>query len=138
VSETYISASLRREIIERAGNCCEYCKLSQDDNFFTFHIDHIISTKHNGKTETDNLCLSCPNCNLAKGSDIAGADPESGKATFLYNPRKQRWLDHFELGNDKIVGNTPEGQLTVQLLQFNNKERVVERTSLIKLGRYPC
>ena len=29
MSTTYISAVMRREVLERAGNCCEYCRLSQ-------------------------------------------------------------------------------------------------------------
>ena len=138
MSDTRIPAALRREVIERAGNCCEYCRLSQDDNYFTFHVDHIISEKHEGETISDNLCLSCPACNINKGSDIAGADPVSGKATLLYHPRQQSWSDHFALDGALINGKTPEGRLTVQLLQLNSKERVIEREGLIELSRYPC
>jgi hypothetical protein len=138
MSDTHIPAALRREVIERAGNCCEYCRLSQDDNYFTFHVDHIISEKHDGEMKSDNLCLSCPSCNIAKGSDIAGADPISGSATFLYHPRKQTWADHFELNKGYIHGKTAEARLTVQLLQLNSKERVTERDGLIELERYPC
>jgi hypothetical protein len=138
MSDTHIPVALRREVIERAGNCCEYCRLSQDDNYFTFHVDHIISEKHQGATISDNLCLSCPSCNIAKGSDIAGADPITGNATFLYHPRQQQWNDHFELVGAVIQGKTAEGLLTVQLLQMNSKERVTEREGLIELGRYPC
>jgi len=47
---TYISAALRRLVIERAGNCCEYCLVSQADNFLPFEIDRIIVEKHGGKT----------------------------------------------------------------------------------------
>ena len=35
---TYVPANLRREVVERAGNCCEYCLLSQGDYPFTFHV----------------------------------------------------------------------------------------------------
>ena len=89
MSDTHIPVALRRAVIERASNCCEYCRLSQLDNFFTFHVDHIVSEKHGGETNIDNLCLCCPPCNFAKGSDIAGADPQTGTATFLYHPRQQ-------------------------------------------------
>lgn len=138
MSDTYIPIALRRQVIERAGNCCEYCRLSQEDNFFTFHVDHIISEKHEGKTVIENLCLSCSSCNIAKGSDIAGGDPETKKATFLYNPRQQAWEQHFDLNDGWILGKTPEGRVTEQLLQINSKERVTERQSLIELGRSPC
>lgn len=138
MSDTHIPAALRREVIERANNCCEYCRLSQSDNFFTFHVDHVISEKHNGETKSDNLCFSCPTCNIRKGSDIAGADSKTGNPTFLYNPRTQKWDEHFELDKGYIVGITPEGRLTVQLLCFNDIERVAERVELMKLGTYPC
>jgi len=138
MSDTHIPIALRREVIERANNCCEYCRLNQEDNFFTFHVDHIISEKHQGKTVSANLCLSCPTCNINKGSDIAGADPQTGLATFLFNPRQKYWNDHFELVNGSIHGKTPEGRITVFLLQMNSTERIIERLSLIELNRYPC
>jgi len=138
MSDSYIPVQLRRGVIQRAGDCCEYCRLSQTDNFFTFHVDHSISEKHSGATKSDNLCLSCPSCNIAKGSDIAGADPKTGQAVFLYHPRTQIWQEHFELNEGEIIGKTPEGRLTVQLLQFNLIERIAERQGLADLGRYPC
>lgn len=138
MSDSYISAELRRQVIERANDCCEYCRLSQADNFFTFHVDHIISQKHKGTTLLDNLCFSCPHCNIRKGSDIAGADPMTQKATFLYHPRKHNWQDHFEVFNGHIIGRTAEGRVTEKLLRFNETERVAERIELVKLGSYPC
>ncbi len=52
---SYISAQLRREVIERAKNRCEYCGISQEDQFFVFEIDHIIAEKHGGQSVLDNL-----------------------------------------------------------------------------------
>lgn len=60
MSDTYIPTVLRRKVIERANNCCEYCRLSQTDNFFSFHIDHIISEKHDDETTEDNLYFGYP------------------------------------------------------------------------------
>ena len=76
---SYIPKQLRREVTERANNCCEYCRLSRDDYAYPFHIEHITSQKHEGETETDNLALSCPTCNTNKGSDIASNDPITGE-----------------------------------------------------------
>ena len=78
---TYISVELRRLVVERAGNCCEYCLISQEDKHFSFHVDHAIAEKHGGATDSNNLCLSCPRCNTAKGSDIGSVDPETGDLT---------------------------------------------------------
>ncbi|MFT5167951.1 MAG: hypothetical protein ACI8P3_003190 [Saprospiraceae bacterium] len=51
----YISVELRNEVIGRAFNTCEYCLLHEDDAFFSFHIDHVISIKHGGDTVSENL-----------------------------------------------------------------------------------
>jgi hypothetical protein len=52
---TYVNTQLRQEVIERAGHCCEYCRINQEDQFFAFEIDHIIAEKHGGPTVTENL-----------------------------------------------------------------------------------
>ena len=135
---TYISADLRRTVIEWAGNCCEYCRLSQEDNTFSFQIDHVIAEKHEGETVLENLSLSCPNCNSFKGSDIGSIDRETGLLTPLYNPRTQKWEDHFRLNDPLIEARTPQGRVTVRLLRLNNPEQVDERQGLISMGRYPC
>ncbi|HLV33522.1 MAG TPA: HNH endonuclease signature motif containing protein [Spirillospora sp.] len=109
---TYISADLRRQVIDRAGNCCEYCRLSQEDNTFSFQIDHVIAEKHDGETILENLSLSCPYCNSFKGSDIGSIDRETGQLTPLYNPRTQNWDDHFHLDGPVFEPLTPEGRVT--------------------------
>ena len=135
---TYIAAPLRRLVIERAGNCCEYCLLSQDDDDFSFHIDHVIAEKHHGETTADNLCLSCYVCNTYKGSDITSIDPHTRSVAMLYNPRTQIWTEHFQLQGVQIKALTSNGRVTVSLLRLNAPERLTEREILLKLGRYPC
>ena len=71
--------------------------------FLPFEIDHIVSEKHFGETEADNLCWSCSTCNGYKGSDVASYDPETKTLVPLYNPRTENWYDHFELDEAKIV-----------------------------------
>lgn len=134
---TYIPVEVRRAVVARAGNYCEYCRVSQEDVFFRFEADHIISEKHGGETTSDNLCLSCPDCNAYKGSDIASADPETGKATFLFRPRHQIWSEHFRLNVAIIEPLTPEGRVTVFLLRLNRADRIADRAELIEFGRYP-
>ena len=58
----YVSAAMREQVIERAGNRCEYCGLSQEGQAATFHIDHIIPLAAGGDTSTDNLALACVSC----------------------------------------------------------------------------
>jgi 5-methylcytosine-specific restriction endonuclease McrA len=74
---SYVSASLRRLVIERAENRCEYCRFPQAASLFAFEIEHIIAEKHDGATESENLALFCPCCNRFKGSDIGLIDPET-------------------------------------------------------------
>lgn len=135
---SYIPVELRRQVIERAGGCCEYCRMQIMDRLLPFEIDHIIAEKHGGATDANNLCIACYRCNSFKGSDIASADPATGRATFLYHPRQQFWDDHFRLVDAVIEPLTPEGRVTVFLLRFNVPIHVAQREALIKVGRYPC
>jgi len=135
---TYIKAELRQLVVDRAGGCCEYCRLSQDDGGFAFHFEHIIAEKHGGETSANNLCFSCPSCNLYKGSDISSVDPLTKRLTALFNPRTDKWEQHFSLIGGRLEPLTPEGRVTAFLLHLNRPEAIIERNSLITLGRYPC
>lgn len=137
---SYISPELRHEVIDRAGGCCEYCLIDQREKWSRFEIDHIIAEKHGGGTESENLCLSCYECNSFKGSDIASIDWETDANAIarLYNPRTQDWHDHFRLNGAMIEPLTPEGRVTVFLLRFNDSSRVIEREMMLDLGGYPC
>jgi hypothetical protein len=135
---TRVTGELRRQIISRAGNCCEYCLLSQADHVFPFHVEHIIAEKHRGKTSAENLCLSCPACNAHKGSDLSSVDEQTDEIVLLFNPRKHQWSDDFRLNDAIIEPLTPVGRVTVLLLHFNDSGRVEERALLIEAGRYPC
>lgn len=136
---TYVSAALRRDVIERAGNRCEYCRVSHEDRVMPYEVDHIIAEKHGGSTTSDNLAWSCYICNGYKGSDIGSIDWEgSGKLTPLFNPRQQKWTEHFRLNTEtaNIEPLTPEGRVTVFLLKLNSDEHVISRRWLIHLGRF--
>lgn len=136
---TYIPADLRRFVIERANNCCEYCRIGHDDGVIDFAIDHVIAEKHGGKTNAENLCLSCYRCNSYKGSDLSSIDwDNTGQITPLFNPRKHNWNEHFQLEGATIKPLTGEGRVTVFLLRLNDPKRQAERELLLLLGRYPC
>jgi len=124
---TYISESLRRLVQERAGYCCEYCQISADVSFYAHEVDHVIALKHGGETTAENLAYACWRCNRYKGSDLGSFDPQTNEFSFLYNPRTQQWREHFSLRDNEIIGLTPAGRTTVQLLGFNGVERRAER-----------
>jgi 5-methylcytosine-specific restriction endonuclease McrA len=76
---TYVPAAMRREVIKRAGNRCEYCQLPTEVAFYPHEVDHVIAEKHGGATDIDNLAFSCWRCNRHKGSDLTSFDPETGR-----------------------------------------------------------
>jgi hypothetical protein len=132
-----IGQQLRREVRARAGNQCEYCLIDETLLVWGCEVDHIISRKHGGATESSNLALSCARCNRAKGTDIGSVHPESEELVRLFDPRRDRWAEHFRLDGARIVGLTLIGQVTAALLQFNQDERLFERELLQKAGKYP-
>ena len=132
MSDTYISAELRRFVVSRAQRRCEYCLVFEDDTYVGFQIDHIISEKHEGPTEADNLALACLFCNLNKGSDIGSFD-DAGAFTRLFHPRRDRWDEHFRFNGPRIEGITKVGTVTTKLLRFNDAHRLDERRATMSL-----
>jgi hypothetical protein len=134
-----INNEQRRLVRQRAGNCCEYCRVSQSGQLLGFQIDHIIAVKHGGDDTDDNLCLACYDCNIYKGSNVAALDPLTRAATKLYDPRQQLWDDHFRINPEAaLTGLTPEGRVTIYVLRMNDEERVKQRLSELITGDYPC
>lgn len=127
---TYIPAALRRDVIERAGNRCEYCQLPAGVAFFPHEVDHVVAEKHGGATDIDNLAFACWRCNRHKGSDLTSFDPQTQQLSPLFNPRTQAWAQHFTYDGEAIVGLTAEGRTTVNLLRLNSGERLLERRSV--------
>jgi hypothetical protein len=137
MTQSRISAALRREVRERAGERCEYCLLAESQAFFPHEPDHLIALKHGGDTVSANLALACFDCNRFKGSNIASLDPVSGGLVALFNPRTQRWSEHFQLNGVRIVPLTPVGRVTERLLRLNIHHRIERRETWAALGLYP-
>lgn len=137
MSVTYVSAELRRLVVARAEGLCEYCLIAEEDTFYGCAVDHIISEKHGGPTEADNLCYACVFCNQAKGSDVGSIHWDSGLFVRFFNPRTDRWADHFMLAGSQIESVTAIGAVTARILGFNSGERVLERQTLQGMSRYP-
>lgn len=133
----YVSTALRQMVRERAGGRCEYCLYPEEMSFLAFEVEHIVAEKHGGATTVDNLALACPYCNRFKGTDLGSLDPETGQLTPFFNPRTQRWDEHFRLDGARIVPLTPEGRVTVAILQLNHPDRILERQRLIQAEKYP-
>jgi len=131
-----VSGSLRRLVIERANERCEYCLLPQSASLHKHEPDHIIPRQHGGSTSFENLALACFRCNRHKGPNLGSLDPDTGELVGLYNPRRHRWTDHFRIEDGVIQPLTPEARVTVIVLRLNSDERVAERRRLIAAGLY--
>jgi hypothetical protein len=132
-----LGRKLRAEVAGRAGFRCEYCLIHEDDSGFAHQADHIVSVKHGGYSDSDNLAYACVYCNRHKGSDIASIDQGSGELVPLFNPRSGQWGDHFRIEGGRIIPVSRTGEATMRLLQLNAPERMTERGMLQDLGRYP-
>ena len=134
---TTIPARLRRLVIRRAANRCEYCLLAQVGQEATFHIDHITPVAHGGKTTQANLALACISCSLRKGSRRTALDAETGKRVALFHPRRDIWDKHFRWDGVEIEGTTSKGKATVELLKLNRPTILAIREEEILRGRHP-
>lgn len=100
---SYITDKIRSEVALRAKYCCEYCLIYEEDMFLAFEVDHIIAKKHGGGNEIENLAFCCPHCNQHKGSDIATFLVDYEDIIPLFNPRKQKWSEHFSSSHGEII-----------------------------------
>jgi 5-methylcytosine-specific restriction endonuclease McrA len=130
-----IDDAARRLVIERALRRCEYCLVHEDSAGFPHEIDHIISRKHGGSSGIGNLAYACVLCNRYKGTDIASID-RSGRTIRFFDPRRDRWEEHFKLDGAVIQPLTPIGEVTAHMLRLNAAERVIERRLMQALGQY--
>ncbi len=122
-----MDASTRTFVRNRAHGRYEYCRLKEEDDVYTFHVEHIIPKKHGGDSIFENLALACHQCNLHKGPNLAGVDPDSGQIIPLFHPRQQNWQEHFRYQGPRIEGITIIGKTTAFVLNMNDKDRVEAR-----------
>ena len=134
---SYVSAALRRVAVARADALCEYCLIHEDDTVFGCEVDHIVSGKHGGTTEADNLAYACAFCNRAKGSDIGSVAQRTGDYVRFFHPRLDHWAEHFRLDGALIMSLSDIGDVTSRILAFNTSDRLLERQVLREVGRYP-
>ena len=126
-----ITIQVRAHVRERAQNSCEYCQLHQSDSpLAALHVEHIIPKVHGGTDDLENLALACIDCNLHKGTNLTGLDPETNELTELFHPRRQDWDEHFEWQGVQLVGKTAVGRTTIRVLNMNADDQIALRSSL--------
>jgi HNH endonuclease len=132
-----IPTALRRLVIQRAGDRCEYCGLSQVGQAATFHIDHVIPVAAKGETVPENLALACVSCSLFKGARQLLEDPDTGEMVSIFNPRQQIWQEHFRWDDVRVVGLTAIGRATIVALNLNRSIILAIRAEEEFFGRHP-
>lgn len=114
---------LRQLVRERADGRCDYCRLRQGQEPLPLHVEHIVPKQHGGTDVAENLALACHHCNLHKGTNLAGLDPQTQQLPRLFHPRLDDWSEHFENQAGEIIGLTAAGRTTVRLLRINEHGR---------------
>jgi hypothetical protein len=120
-----IPKSLYQQIRQRAQFRCEYCHYPEILSTAPLSIDHLQPRSLGGTDQLNNLALACRRCNERRYNFTSGTDPETGTEVALFNPRLQRWADHFIWSSDgfSIVGLTSTGRATCDLLDLNDERR---------------
>jgi hypothetical protein len=131
---------LRGLVAERAGYRCEYCLAPEALSNSAFDVEHIVPRFHGGADDETNLALACRACNGSKRTATAAPDPLTGMVVRLFNPRIDRWGDHFtvELDSGEIAGRTDVGRSTVARLRMNGPRERRARRIWIYLFEFPA
>jgi hypothetical protein len=135
----YVPAKLRQFVERRANGCCEYCRSQERFSPQSFSVEHILPRQSGGTTVEENLALSCQGCNNHKAIKTSAVDPATSDIAPLFNPRQQKWFEHFAWNVDStvIVGLTPIGRATVEVLQLNRNGLVNLRRVLYAMNEHP-
>ncbi|HEY7349978.1 MAG TPA: HNH endonuclease [Ktedonobacterales bacterium] len=139
MSKAYISKALRLRVSEQARFRCGYCLTQEELTGTPMEIDHIIPESLAGRTEDENLWLACKLCNDYKGDRVAALDQATDEIVPLFNPRQQRWSEHFAWTptGETIVGLTAVGRVTIELLNLNRESLVRARRRWVEAGWHP-
>jgi hypothetical protein len=143
-----VTRQTRRLVLARARRRCEYCQISG----WPLTIDHIVPvgrwapplSAHNApapaaasRDALDNLAAACWLCNRAKSDALTARDPLGQTDQPLFNPRTQRWEDHFDWSSSyaTLIGTTATGRATVAQLRLNRREHRAQRALLRAAAR---
>lgn len=120
-----IPSDIQERVRLRANFLCEYCHANERWQYVRFTIDHVTA---GGPDTLENLALACFHCNRRK------SDKQS-----LFNPRKDRWADHFQWSSDglHVLPLTGTGRMTVEVLELNRERILPIRQADVAINRHP-
>lgn len=133
------SAAVKARLRATASDCCGYCLSPQALIWDELEIEHIVPTVRGGTDDESNLWLACAGCNSFKQARTDAIDPAFNELAPLFNPRAQRWHEHFHWaeGGVRIEGLTATGRATVAALRLNDPRRVQLRKIWLSIGWSP-
>jgi hypothetical protein len=134
-----LRSEIRSFLRQRALGRCEYCLSVEDYSPSGFEVEHIISKFSGGTDDPENLAFACSDCNAFKGIHIVFDDPSTGTEAALFNPRRDMWEEHFRWtdGESIMLGKTPTGRATIELLRLNRQSVVRLRELMRIVGLHP-
>lgn len=134
-----IPQALRRRVRRRARGLCEYCHTCEEYTGHEFTVDHVMPGARGGSTHFDNLCWCCFWCNNYKQARTEAVDRRTRQVVALFNPRADRWHDHFRWSRDssRILGRTAIGRATIDALRLNRPSLVHARQVWARHGLHP-
>ena len=130
-------SEIAREVVRRAADRCEYCKMHQSLQGATFHVEHIIPLAIGGISQLKNLALACPSCNLHKSDRVAAKGIDGQEEIPLFNPRIDVWEQHFQWDEYDLIGLTAIGIATIHLLRLNDGRKIRIRQAEASFGLFP-
>ncbi|KAI9131389.1 HNH endonuclease [Acaryochloris sp. CCMEE 5410] len=132
-----ISDETKRAVREQAKYLCEYCHSSERLSASRFTIDHITPKSLSGSDDLENLALACRRCNERRYNFVASIDPESQATVPIFNPRLQKWDEHFTWVDQGMLikGMTAVGRATCVRLDLNDT-RYPEKDSIRETRRF--
>ncbi len=134
-----IPEEIQARVRAAANNRCGYCLCSQAYVPDWRQIEHLTAHALGGSDEEENLWLACGWCNRHRGFRSFYFDSISQQTVPLFNPRLQRWREHFQWDEERvrIQGLTPVGRATVEALSLNHPLLLQVRRKWVEVGWHP-
>jgi 5-methylcytosine-specific restriction endonuclease McrA len=131
-----VSSSTRQHVRQHAQFRCEYCHSPEYLSPDRFTLDHIQPRSRQGTDEIHNLALACHRCNERRSNITHGPDSQTQTIVPLFNPRQDKWSEHFAWTQDgiRITSHTPIGHVTCDRLDMND-DRYPDEDSIRSVRR---
>jgi uncharacterized protein (TIGR02646 family) len=116
--KTYI----KKALLEMSSNKCCYCECRLTSVSHYLEIEHFHPKSHypDEVIVWNNLLPSCKRCNVNKGNHDTKKEP-------IVHPVKDHPKSHFILRAYRFYNKTDLGQMTIEVIGLNNRERLVKK-----------